>query len=73
MDPNELETVFTTNDPSQAHIIQGALQAEGIACEVAGDHQGGFTGILAVRLLVRAWDADRARAIIKSHGHGHAP
>jgi hypothetical protein len=69
MDLNELETVFTTTDPNQAHIVQGALQSEGIACQVEGELQGSFSGVLPVRLLVRAWDADRARAIIKSHGH----
>jgi hypothetical protein len=27
--------------------------------------------VLGVRILTRAWDADRARKLIKSHEHHH--
>jgi hypothetical protein len=67
MDENELMTVYTLTDPNQAEIIKAALHAEGIACELGGEGQAGFTGLWEIEVLVRADDADRARKIIESH------
>lgn len=65
MDANELVKVYTITDPGRAEIIRGALEDAGIPCELGGEGQGGFTGILAIDLLVRSADADRAKKIIR--------
>lgn len=67
MNPDELTDVYTTHDANEAEIIKGALEAEGIKAEIEGEHQAGLTGALAVRLFVRAADAQKARQIIESH------
>lgn len=73
-DPQASVVVFTTNDLYQAEIIRNELRAEGIACELDGESQGGFTELVETKLLVRAWDADRAlRLIQKRQGDRHEP
>jgi hypothetical protein len=67
MDPQELETVYTLTDPNEAELIKIMLHDSGIACELDGEHQAGFTGMLQIGVLVRAWDADKARSLIESH------
>ena len=67
MDQNELVTVYTLTDPNRSEIIKGALQAEGIACELGGEGQAGFTGLWEIQVMVRADDADRAKKIIELH------
>lgn len=67
MDEFEPVEVYSLNDPETAEIIQNALRSEGIPCEIEGEHQAGLSGILNMRLMVRARDEDRARALIKSH------
>lgn len=69
MDANELVTVYTLNDATQAELIRNALHDEGIACEIDGENQAGLTGILEIKILCRAVDADRARKFIESHEH----
>ena len=64
MDANELVTVYTLSDPYRAEIIKDVLQSEGIRCELGGERQAGFTGLLEIDVLVRAIDADRAEKII---------
>jgi hypothetical protein len=63
-DPNETVVVFTTNDVYEAEIIRNELRAEGVACELDGESQGGFTELVETKLLVRAWDLDRAHRLI---------
>jgi hypothetical protein len=63
-DPNETIVVYTTNDVYEAEIIRNELRDAGIACELDGESQGGFTELVETKLLVRAWDADRARRLI---------
>ena len=65
----ELKVVYTTTDPNTAEILRGALQGEGIKCEIEGENQGGFTGMnfSEIRLVVRAEDYDRAHNFVKSH------
>ena len=65
-DANEVVTVFTTNDIYEAEIIRNELHEAGIAAELDGESQGGFTEIVETKVLVRAWDADRARKLIGS-------
>ena len=63
---NEIVTVYTTNDVYEAEIIRNELHEAGIACELDGESQGGFTEIVETKILVRAWDADRALKLIES-------
>ena len=69
MDSEELTSVYSLDDPNKAEIIKHALLAEGIKCELGGEHQAGFTGMgsMTIEVLVRAIDADRATKIIESH------
>lgn len=62
-----LVTVYTVNDPVTAELIKNQLEEEGISCEIGGEHQGGFTGTLAVDIIVRESDVDRAKEIIDEH------
>ena len=64
-DANEVEVVYTTNDAYKAEIIRNQLHDAGIKCELDGELQGGFTGIVETKLLVRAGDVDRARRLIE--------
>ncbi len=67
MEPNALVTVYTLTDANRAEIIKGALQAEGIHCQLGGEGQAGFTGLWDIEVMVRAEDADQAEKIIQSH------
>lgn len=70
MNPSdELQSAYTTNNPSEAEILRAALQAEGIECEISGQGQAGLAGILEIQLLVRAEDVDRARHYLERHHH----
>jgi nucleotide-binding universal stress UspA family protein len=73
MDRDELTTVFTTGDPNLARMVANELKSEGINATVSGENQAGLSGILDVEVLVRAWDADRARTIIEEGGHHDKP
>ena len=53
MDANEPVVVYTTNNLSQAEILKNVLEGEGIECELDGENQGGFVGVVDVRLVVR--------------------
>jgi hypothetical protein len=68
MDSEELVSVYTLNDPGKAEIIKNALVAEGIRCELGGEHQAGLTGLFEIDVLVREVDVDRALKFIESHG-----
>jgi translation initiation factor 6 (eIF-6) len=73
VDPNEPVEVYTSFNAAEAEIIKGMLEAEGVAAEVAGEAQGGFTGALPeVSVMVHAKDADRARELIEAHMKVHA-
>ena len=69
MDPQELIPVYTTNDPTLASILVNALKDEGIAATAEGGNQAGLVGIMDIRILVKAWDEARARAVINTHPH----
>lgn len=73
MDANELVKVYTVNEPTHAELIRAELEGEGIACEVSGENQGGFAGVLSIDIYVRARDADRAHAFIEEHEHRLKP
>ena len=67
--PDDLLSVYSTNDASEAEILRTALHGEGLKCEISGEKQGGFTGIgsLEIQLLVKAEDFDLARDFLKRH------
>jgi hypothetical protein len=68
MDPIEPVEVYATSSPSEAEIIAGMLDAEGIEAMVGGEAQGAFIGATPeVTIMVHAKDADRARLLIRSH------
>ena len=71
MDVNEPVVVYTTNNLAEAEILKNVLEAEGINCDLDGENQGGFAGVIGVRILVRAWDVERARQALASHPHHH--
>lgn len=66
MDANELVTVYTVNDATEAEIIKNFLNAEGIACQIGGEGQAGLTGVIEISILVKALDADKAEKLIRS-------
>lgn len=67
-DPDKLVSIYRTSNSFRAWILRNALIAEGIACEVEGDLQGGYTGLFrSVRLLVWAEDVQRAKTFIEEH------
>ena len=68
MDPEDLVSVYTLNDPGKAEIIKNALVSEGIQCELGGEHQAALTGLFEIDVLVREVDVDRALKFIESHG-----
>lgn len=65
MDTEELVEVYTTTQELEAEVIRGRLDAEGIGATVSGASQGGFTGVLEVKVYVKACDEQRARDIIE--------
>ena len=71
--PNDLVSVYSTNNAVEAEILRTALHGEGIKCEIDGENQAGLTGIISmeIRLLVRAEDSDRARKNLEQHHHEH--
>lgn len=71
--PNELVSVYSTNNAGEAEILRAALHGEGIKCEIDGENQAGLAGIISmeIRLLVRAEDFDRARKYLEQHHHEH--
>lgn len=69
MNANEPVVVWTSTDPLHAEMVKGTLQSEGIIARLEGASQAGLAGILEVKVLVRAWDADRARRILREHEH----
>jgi hypothetical protein len=70
--PDDLLTVYSTDNAIDAEVLRAALHGEGMRCEISGENQAGLTGIggLEIQLLVRAEDFDRARAFLESHRRG---
>lgn len=64
MEAQEPVSIYTVNTPTEAQMVRNALAAEGIAAEISGDDQAGLAGVLTIDVLVKAVDADRARAVI---------
>jgi hypothetical protein len=73
MDANEPVVIYTTKNLAEAEILRTVLEGEGIPCDLEGENQASFAGVFDIRLLVRAWDEERARRFLASHVHhsGH--
>lgn len=71
MDVNEPVVVCTTNNLAEAELLKNVLESEGIKCELDGENEGSFAGVMGVRILVRAWDEERARQALGSHARHH--
>ncbi len=69
MDPQDLVCVYTVGDNNLAEIIKNALQSEGIKASIENENQAGLSGVLDIKICVRAIDADRAQKFIESHHH----
>lgn len=68
MESDELVPVFSTNLPALAAMVVNELHADGIAATVDNSNQGGFAGILEVRVFVKASDEARADKVLHHHG-----
>lgn len=64
MDTAELVEVYSTTHEADAEVIRGLLETEGIDSQISGANQGGFAGVLDVKVYVKAIDEERARGII---------
>ena len=69
MNENEPVVIHTTNNLAEAEILKSALESEGIKCGLEGENQGGFAGVFDIKVVVRAWDEERARTVLASHAH----
>lgn len=65
MESEDLVTVCTVTNPTEAEIIRSALQANGIACQIGGESQAGLAGVLGIDILTHLDDADAARNHLK--------
>lgn len=65
MDTDELVEVFSTTMEAEAEVVRGRLAAEGIDAQISGANQGGFSGVLDVKIFVKSCDEEEARSIIE--------
>jgi hypothetical protein len=65
MDTAELVEIYTTTHEADAEVVRGRLEAEGIDSQISGANQGGFAGVLEVKVYVKACDEIRARSIVE--------
>ena len=73
MEAEEPVQVYSVSNPMVAEMIRNALTAEGIECELSGESQGGFAGVLdEIQILTHATDAQRALEIIKEMQSHHS-
>jgi hypothetical protein len=71
VDANEPVVLCTTTNPTEAEFLKNLLEGEGVKCQLEGENQGSFAGLFDVRVLVRAWDEDRARQVLALHAPHH--
>lgn len=67
MEDMDFVAVRTCQSHEEATIIQNALQQEGIPCTLDNDHQGGLTGVLAIRILVPSDKKAEAEQFLTEH------
>jgi hypothetical protein len=56
----EFAVVFTSTNPSQVDVARIILEDHDIRCEVSGEHQSGFAGVLPIQILVPTEQANTA-------------
>jgi hypothetical protein len=66
MDPQDLVSVCTVNNPTEAEMIRNSLRSEGIASQISGENQAGLAGILQIQILTHESDADKARKHLRT-------
>lgn len=64
MDANDLVEVYSSTMEAEAEVVRTTLEEEGIESKISGANQGGFAGVIDVKVYVRASDAARAKAIV---------
>jgi len=64
MDNQDLVTVCSVKNPTEAEVIRAALESIGIKCMIGGESQAGLAGVLAIDVMTSAADADRAQAFL---------
>ncbi len=66
MNAQDVVVVATVTNPLEAEMMANMLSGEGIAATVEGAGQADIVGNTEVRILVRAWDASRARKALQA-------
>ncbi|HZZ77605.1 MAG TPA: DUF2007 domain-containing protein [Gemmataceae bacterium] len=61
MENEDLISVYTVKSTAEAEIVRGSLESVGIPCQIGGESQAGFSGVLEIDILTHVSDADRAR------------
>ena len=68
MEINDPVCVYTLNDGIKAEVIKNYLHAQGIRCFLDGENAGDLgLNAFAIRVMVPAIDADRARKLLERH------
>lgn len=67
-DKDELVEVGTASTAVEAEMIKNFLVGQGVKCAIEGGNQAGFVTAIPIRLMVRAWDADHAKKLLKKEG-----
>ena len=65
MNRKDLVTICSVPTSTEAEIIRGVLEATGIACQIGGEGQAGFAGVLQIDICTQAEDAREARKHLK--------
>jgi hypothetical protein len=70
MQPDDVVHLASAANPTEAHLWQQVLQAEGVRCQAVGDYLdagiGDLPGLRA-EVWVQRKDLERARAILASY------
>lgn len=61
------ETVYRSSNLVTAEVICAALNSNDIEAVLDNEHQGGYTGVLDVKVLVKRENAEAAKAFIREH------
>ncbi|MEZ5449562.1 MAG: DUF2007 domain-containing protein [Thiolinea sp.] len=69
------ETIYRAANITEAHLVAGMLEAQGIAAHVGGHYLQGGVGEIATMDFARVWVADEdyeaARPLIAEYKTGH--
>lgn len=66
MADQDLVTIATVKNPTEAELIRGALESIGIQCMIGNEGQAGFAGVFEIDVQVPEADAERARKELKA-------